>query len=173
MFESLRTLHTNNHLFQFFIFRMFKFIKKRSNSRVEKVVNDEVQFINQLKSQHAVDGDEVNGDEDSGYGENRLSPSSRMKSFSCEDLLVVGSYSQNRRRQSSANEISRVNPKSTSSTCSSTSEEQIPSRPRCPILRLCEDKEQGKPTNHDYENDPVKFRNKKPSVHLKVFLLYF
>lgn len=148
-------------------------MKKRSNSRstaVDKVVHNEAEFIDQVIKPNSP----VNNGDDSGYGEKERF--NRMKSFSCEDLLAVGSCSQNKRRQSSANET-RINTKSTSSssTSSSTSEEQIS---QCRIRsRLCNVSIDGTGRcqlvgdeyNNEviYENEPVK-RRTKTSVHLKV-----
>lgn len=147
-------------------------MKKRSSrsSTVDKVVN-----IDQLNSNPPVKSD----CDDSGYGaeKDRL----KMKSFSCEDLLAIGSTgscSQNRRRQSTAN-VSRINTKSTCSTSSSTtSEEQIS---RCAVRpRLCsvniDGQGQCQLIKDDYneatfESEPVKHHNRKTSVHLKVYNL--
>ena len=147
---------------------MRRFMKKRSSrsSNVEKVVN-----IDQLKSNPP-----VKSDDDSGYvaEKERL----KMKSFSCEDLLTIGSSgscSQNRRRQSTAN-MARINTKSTSSSSSSTSEEQISQCAERP--RLCSVNIDGKGqcqlvkddfNEATFENEPVKHRTRKASVHLKVY----
>ena len=143
-------------------------MKKRSSrsSNVDKVVN-----IDQLKSNTPVKSD--CDCDDSGYGaeKERL----KMKSFSCEDLLAIGSTgscSQNKRRQSAAN-VSRINTKSTSSTSSSsTSEEQIS---HCAVRpHLCSVNIDGKgqcqlvKDEATFESEPVKHRNRKASVHLKV-----
>jgi len=150
---------------------MLRFIKKRSNSRstADKVV-EEAEVCNKTNSCQSKD------DEDSGYGEKQgLHYRSRMKSFSCEDLIAVASCSQDKRRQSAAaNDIRRTNTKSTSSSAS-TSEEQIPQFPR--QLRLCsvdiDGKGKCKLVKDDYieaiyENESVKYRPKS-NVHLKVF----
>ena len=144
-------------------------MKKRSNSRSSNV--DKVANFDQLKSNPP-----VKSEDDSGYGveKERL----KIKSFSCEDLLAMGSSgscSQNKRRQSTAN-ANRINTKSTSGPSSSTSEEQIS---QCAAVRprLCSVNIDGKgqcqlvkddfnePT---FENEPVKYRPRKASVHLKV-----
>ena len=141
-------------------------MKKRSNSR-SKVVHSGVEFIDQLKSTP------VEYDEDSGYGA-ELKDRLKMKSFSCEDLLTVGSTGsccQNRRRQSTAN-VTRTNTKSSTSSSSSTSEEHIARRPylcsvsidgegQCQVI-----KDESDETS--FENEAVKYRPKKPAVHLKV-----
>ena len=143
---------------------MGRFKKKRS-----KVVHCEVDFIDQLKStsleQH---------DEDSGYGAEKDQLNNRIKSFSCEDLLTIGTSgccSQKRRRQSTAN-VTNINTKSTSSSSSITSEEHTPTRPylcsvsidgkgQCQVIKDESDEA-------TFENEPIKYRPKKPTVHLKV-----
>lgn len=148
---------------------MRRFIKKRSNSRstVDKVVNNEEEFIGKLAKPSS-----IKNEDDSGYSEKeRL----KMKSFSCEDLLAVGSCSQNRRRQSTAaSHNMRINTKSTSSSGSSTSEEQISQcllRPNFCSVNI-DGKGQCKLLKEEYdeatfENEPVKHHT-KASVHLKV-----
>ena len=152
---------------------MKRFKKKRSNSRsgiVDKVVNSEAEFIDQLVKSSPP----TKTDNDSGYGErDRL----QKKSLSCEDLLAVGSCCQNRRRQSTtANETSRTDKKTTSSSSSSISEEQIPQHKT--RSHLCSVNIDGKgqcqlaKDDYDYDEiildkEPVKFRPKS-SVHLKV-----
>lgn len=146
---------------------MLRFIKRRSNSRSADKVVDEAEVSNKTSSHQS-----ANDDEDSGYGEKQglHRVRSRMKSFSCEDLIAVGSCSQNRRRQSAAaSDLSRVNTKSTSSS-SSISEEQIPQFPRLCSVDIdgkgqCELVKDG---YDEFENQPVKYR-RKTSVHLKVF----
>lgn len=148
---------------------MRRFIKKRSNSRstVDKVVNNEEEFIGKLAKPSS-----IKNEDDSGYSEKeRL----KIKSFSCEDLLAVGSCSQNRRRQSTAaSHNMRINTKSTSSSGSSTSEEQISQcllRPNFCSVNI-DGKGQCKLLKEEYdeatfENEPVKHRT-KASVHLKL-----
>ena len=151
---------------------MRRFMKKRSSrsSTVDKVVS-----IDQPKPPVKSDCD------DSGYGADKVERL-KMKSFSCEDLLAIGpsgSCSQNRRRQSTAN-VNRINTKSTSSTSSSSiSEEQISHcvvRPRLCSVNI-DGKGQCQLVKDDYseitfESEAVKHRNRKASVHLKVYNKY-
>lgn len=149
-------------------------MKRRSNSRSGvdncKVVNNEAEFIDQLVKSNPP----TKNDDDSGYGEkDRI----KMKSFSCEDLIAVGSCSQNRRRQSTVNANRRSEGKSISSSSSSTSEEQISqSTIRSHLCSVNIDgKGQCKLLNDNYENidlnESVK-RHTKTSVHLKVHNVY-
>lgn len=156
---------------------MRRFMKKRSNSRstVDKVAttNNEAEFINGLVKSNPP----LKSGEDSGYGERERLHQSKMKSFSCENLIAVGSLCQDRRRQSTVNETGRINIKSTSRSSSSTSEEHIP---HCsPKPYLCDVKIDGKGrcqlmkddyNKTAYENESVKYRPKS-SVHLKVILI--
>ena len=154
-------------------------MKKRSNSKSSvdnyKVVNSEAEFIDQLVKSNSP----TKIDEDSGYGErDRL----QRKSLSCEELLAVGSYCQNRRRQSTTlNETIRTDKKTTSSSSSIASEEHSPQRKVRPYL--CSVNIDGKGQCHltkdDYDYDeitldkePVKYRPKS-SVHLKVCIYIY